>query len=79
MANTYIKLNGMYTAAVENEKSTIGFLKEHFDKEKKLTRQQAERAISETEEWFKQTDNRIGSHTVNIDSKTQLIVSRVTK
>ena len=79
MANTYIKLNGMYTAAVENEKSTLEFLKEHFNKEKNVTRQQAERAIAETDAWFKQTDNRIGSHTVNIDSKTQLIVSRVAK
>ena len=79
MANTYIKLNGMYTAAIENEKSTLEFLKEHFNKEKNMTGQQAERAIAEADAWFKKTGSRIGSHTVNIDSKTQLIVSRVAK
>ena len=42
----YIKLNGLYTAAVENEKSTLEFLQEHFAKER-IHPKESEKAISE--------------------------------
>lgn len=79
MANTYIKLNGLYTAAVESEKSTLEFLEEHLRHENNIHQARKQLILDEVAAWFGKTEGSLGNHTVNIDEKTQLVVSRVAK
>lgn len=74
----YIKLNGLYTAAVENEKSTLEFLQEHFAKER-IHPKEAEKALGELAAWFRRSGERIANHTVKLTGKPDLIVTRIPK
>ncbi len=78
MGKPYIRISGRYTAAVENEKATIEFIREHLGKEMLPTRE-VKRVVEDLSSWFKQNPEGIRTHTIKVPGKndTAIIVSRI--
>lgn len=75
----YIRLSGRWTAAVENERATVQFVREHLEKEN-VPEKESARVLRDLKAWFRNNPVGIKSHTINLpDGKrdTEIIVFRV--
>lgn len=76
--NTYIRFNGKYTAACENEKAALEFLEDHFRQER-VAGETARRVLSDVRDWFSESGEQIATHSVKVDGSSFIVVSRVEK
>lgn len=76
--NPYIRINGRYTAAVENEKAAVEFIWQHMSKEE-VSEQESRRVRDDLTDWFRENPSSIKTHTVKVRAKnnTAIIIERV--
>lgn len=81
MSKTYIRLSGRWTAAIENEKATIQFIREHMQRER-VPEEEINRVVRDLKVWFKNEPDGIKNHTITVRSQkneSHCIVSRIPK
>ena len=80
MSRNYIRLSGRWTAAIENEKATIQFVREHMRQER-FPEGEIGRVLREMKAWFQNEPDGV-KHSITVKSQkneTPCVVSRVPK
>ena len=66
MLKPYIRINGRYTAATENEKAAVQFIEEHLQHER-VRPEEIRHVKSELTGWFRQHPEGFKTHTVKVN------------